>query len=145
MSYLDAISTVVGAEYALKSYNKTVYEKATNLNKLGVSYDTYYDYYFATKSIEADVTSSGKTVSGSRKQKLIQYTMSTDLPIVQKLMLIMSSGYSISDGDISGVSAKQVKRVVAQYIAKSGLSSEEKTALAKMCGLTVRNGRVYLA
>lgn len=145
MSYLDAISTVVGAEYALKSYNKTVYEKATNLNKLGIGYDTYYDYYFATKSIEADVTSSGKTVSGSRKQKLIQYTMSTDLPIVQKLMLIMSSGYSISDGDISGVSAKQVKRVVAQYIAKSGLSSEEKTALAKMCGLTVRNGRVYLA
>jgi hypothetical protein len=145
MSYLDAISTVVGAEYALKSYNKTVYEKAANLNKLGIGYDTYYDYYFATKSIEADVTSSGKTISGSRKQKLIQYTMSTDLDIVQKLILIMSSGYSISDGDISGVSAKQVKRVVAQYIAKSGLSSEEKTALAKMCGLTVRNGKVVLA
>lgn len=145
MSYLDAISTVVGAEYALKSYNKTVYEKAANLNKLGIGYDTYYDYYFVTKSIEADVTSSGKTISGSRKQKLIQYTMSTDLDMVQKLILIMSSGYSISDGDISGVSAKQVKRVVAQYIAKSGLSSEEKIALAKMCGLTVRNGRVYLA
>lgn len=145
MSYLDAISTVVGAEYALKSYNKTVYEKAANLNKLGIGYDTYYDYYFATKSIEADVTSSGKTISGSRKQKLIQYTMSTDLPIVQKLVLIMSSGYSISDGDISGVSAKQVKRVVAQYIAKSGLSSEEKTSLAKMCGLTVRNGKIVLA
>lgn len=145
MSYLDAISTVVGAEYALKSYNKTVYEKAANLNKVGVSYDTYYDYYFTTKNIESDVAANGQTVSGSRKQKLIQYTMSTDLPIVQKLMLIMSSGYSISDGDISGVSAKQVKRVVAQYIAKSGLSSEEKTALAKMCGLTVRNGRVYLA
>ena len=145
MSYLDAISTVVGAEYALKSYNKTVYEKAANLNKLGIGYDTYYDYYFATKSIEADVTSSGKTISGSRKQKLIQYTMSTDLDMVQKLILIMSSGYSISDGDISGVSAKQVKRVVAQYIAKSGLSSEEKTALAKMCGLMVRNGKVVLA
>lgn len=145
MSYLDAISTVVGAEYALKSYNKTVYEKAATINKIGVSYDTYYDYYFTIKNIEADVAANGQTVSGSRKQKLIQYTMSTDLPIVQKLMLIMSSGYSISDGDISGVSAKQVKRVVAQYIAKSGLSSEEKTALAKMCGLTVRNGRVYLA
>lgn len=145
MSYLDAISTVVGAEYALKSYNKTVYEKAANLNKLGIGYDTYYDYYFVTKSIETDVTSSGKTISGSRKQKLIQYTMSTDLDMVQKLILIMSSGYSISDGDISGVSAKQVKRVVAQYIAKSGLSSEEKIALAKMCGLTVRNGKVVLA
>lgn len=145
MSYLDAISTVVGAEYALKSYNKTVYEKAANLNKVGVSYDTYYDYYFTTKNIESDVAANGQTVSGSRKQKLIQYTMSTNLPIVQKLMLIMSSGYSISDGDISGVSAKQVRRVVAQYIAKSGLSSEEKTALAKMCGLTVGNGRVYLA
>lgn len=145
MSYLDAISTVVGAEYALKSYNKTVYEKAATLNKIGVSYDTYYDYYFTTKNIEADIAANGQTVSGSRKQKLIQYTMSTDLPIVQKLMLIMSSGYSISDGDISGVSAKQVKRVVAQYIAKSGLSTEEKTSLAKMCGLTVRNGRVYLA
>ena len=73
MSYLDAISTVVGAEYALKSYNKTVYEKAANLNKVGVSYDTYYDYYFTTKNIESDVAANGQTVSGSRKQKLIQY------------------------------------------------------------------------
>ena len=145
MSYLDAISTVVGAEFALKSYNKTAYEKAVNLNKLGISYDTYYDYYFATKGIESDVAANGKTISGSRKAKLIQYTMSTDLSMIQKLVLIMSSGYSISDGDISGVSAKQVKRVVAQYIAKSGLSSEEKTSLAKMCGLTVRNGKVVLA
>lgn len=145
MSYLNAVSTVVGAEFALKSYNKTAYEKAVNLNKLGISYDTYYDYYFATKGIESDVAANGKTISGSRKAKLIQYTMSTDLSMIQKLVLIMSSGYSISDGDISGVSAKQVKRVVAQYIAKSGLSSEEKTALAKMCGLTVRNGKVVLA
>lgn len=50
-------------------------------------------------------------------------------------MLIMSSGYSISDGDISGVSAKQVRRVVAQYIAKSGLSSEEKPHLQKCADL----------
>lgn len=145
MSYLDAVSTVVGAEFALKSYNKNAYEKAVNLNKLGISYDTYYDYYFATKGIESDIAANGKTISGSRKAKLIQYTMSTDLSMIQKLVLIMSSGYSISDGDIAGVSAKQVKRVVAQYIAKSGLSSEEKTALAKMCGLTVRNGKVVLA
>lgn len=144
-SYIDAISTVVGAEYALKTYNKTVYEKAVNLNKLGISYDTYYDYYFATKDIVADVAANGKTVSGSRKAKLIQYTLSTNLPAVQKLILIMSSGYSISDGDISGLTTKQVKRFVAQYIAKSGLTSDEKTALAKMCGLTVRNGKVVLA
>ena len=88
-SYIDAISTVVGAEYALKTYNKTVYEKAANLNKLGISYDTYYDYYFATKDIAADVAANGKTVSGSRKAKLIQYTLSTNLPAVQKLILII--------------------------------------------------------
>ena len=143
-SYIDAISTVVGAEYALKTYNKTVYEKAANLNKLGISYDTYYDYYFATKDITADVAANGKSVSGSRKAKLIQYTLSTNLPAAQKLILIMSSGYSISDGDISGLTAKKAKSLVAQYIAKSGLTSDEKTALAKMCGLTAINGKVYL-
>lgn len=143
-SYIDAISTVIGAEYALKTYNKTVYEKAANLNKLGISYDTYYDYYFATKDITADVAANGKSVSGSRKAKLIQYTLSTNLPAAQKLILIMSSGYSISDGDISGLTAKKAKSLVAQYIAKSGLTSDEKTALAKMCGLTAINGKVYL-
>lgn len=60
MSYLDAISTVVGAEYALKSYNKTVYEKAANLNKVGVSYDTYYDYYFTTKTLSRTLLRTGK-------------------------------------------------------------------------------------
>jgi hypothetical protein len=142
-AYLDCISVVMGAEYALKSYNKNVYEKATKINKLGIDYATYYDFYFGLKDITSDKTIDGKTVAGSKKANVINYVMSQNLSTAQKLVLIMSQGYTISDGDIRGLTAKKAKTMVAQYISSLSITKEEKTELAEMLGFTVKNGKIY--
>ena len=143
-AYLDCISVIMGAEYALQSYNKDVYSKAVNLNKLGVSYETYYDYYFGVKSITSDKNADGSTVSGSKKAKVIAYTMAQNMPTAQKIILIMNAGYTITDGDISGMTAKQAKTAVAKYITNLKISRAEKEELAKMFGFTVKLGKIYI-
>ena len=143
-AYLDCVSVIIGAEYALKTYNKAVYDKATYFNKLGIGYELYYDYYFGLKNITSDKNANGTTVSGSKKAKVIQYTMAQDLSTEQKLILIMSAGYKISDGDIKGMTATQARRLVAQYITKLNLSKAEKAELAQSLGFTIKNGRIYV-
>ena len=143
-AYLDCISVIMGAEYALQTYNKDVYSKAVNLNKLGVSYETYYDYYFGVKSITSDKNADGSTVSGSKKAKVIAYTMAQNMPTAQKIILIMNAGYTITDGDISGMTAKQAKTAVAKYITNLKISRAEKEELAKMFGFTVKLGKIYI-
>lgn len=143
-AYLDCISVIMGTEYALQSYNKDVYSKAVNLNKLGVSYETYYDYYFGVKSITSDKNADGSTVSGSKKAKVIAYTMAQNMPTAQKIILIMNAGYTITDGDISGMTAKQAKTAVAKYITNLKISRAEKEELAKMFGFTVKLGKIYI-
>lgn len=143
-AYLYSVATVLGEEYALKSYNKEVYAKAQSLNTLGIEYGTYFDYYFGLKQITSDKDASGATISGSKKANVIAYTMAQDIPTVQKLILIMSAGYKISDGDISRLTAKQAKTLVVKYITKLDITREEKAELAQMCGFTIKNGRIYL-
>ncbi len=142
-AYLDSISVVMGEEYALKSYNKDVYEKAVKINKLGIDYATYYDFYFGVKNITSDKKADGSTVAGSKKAKVINYVMAQNLSTAQKLVLIMAQGYSIADGDVKGLTAKQAKTTVAKYITSLNLTREEKTELAEMLGFTVKNGKIY--
>lgn len=142
-AYLDSISVVMGEEYALKSYNKDVYEKATKINKLGIDYAMYYDFYFGVKNITSDKKADGSTVAGSKKAKVINYVMVQNLSTAQKLVLIMAQGYSIADGDVKGLTAKQAKTTVAKYITSLNLTREEKTELAEMLGFTVKNGKIY--
>ena len=141
-AYLDAVSVVIGEEYALKSYNKKVYEKAQSLNTLGISYGFYYDYYFATKAIESEYKSNGTVITGSKKSSIINFTMSQNLLLPQKLILLMSAGYTIKDGDIRGVSKKYAQKTVAKYIQGLQIPLKEKIRLCELCGLTVKNGRV---
>lgn len=142
-AYLDSISLVMGEEYALKTYNKDVYEKAVKINKLGIDYATYYDFYFGIKNITSDKKADGSTVAGSKKAKVINYVMSQNLSTAQKLVLIMAQGYTITDNDVKGLTAKQAKTTVAKYITSLNLTREEKTELAEMLGFTVKNGKIY--
>lgn len=142
-AYLDCISVVMGEEYALQTYNKDVYEKATKLNKLGVDYATYYDFYFGIKNITSDKKLDGSTVAGSKKANVINYVMAQNLSTAQKLLLIMAQGYTITDGDVKGLTANQAKMTVAKYITSLNLTREEKTELAEMLGFTVKNGKIY--
>ena len=67
----EANREAFGAEYALKTYDKDVGEKAAEYVAQGVTYDQYYAAYFATRGITGDKDEDGKTIrySASRKKK----------------------------------------------------------------------------
>ena len=69
--YLDTNRKQFGAEYALEKYNKKVYEKAQKANKSLISYEAFYDAYFAQKDVTGDKDKNGKTIalseSGNKK------------------------------------------------------------------------------
>ena len=83
-----------GAEYALEVYNKDVYAKAQKLNEeSGLSYDDYYDFYFDTRYMYADKDEDGKSISGSKKEKIVEYIAGMDITDEQKDALYLASGY----------------------------------------------------
>lgn len=92
--YREANREVFGAEYALRTYNADVYDKARAAYAKGVSYETYYDYYFATKEMHADKDENGKTISGSKKAKVVEFINSLDIPPEQKDALYVAAGYT---------------------------------------------------
>ena len=84
-----------GAEYALQVYNKDVYAKAQSLNEeSGLSYDDYYDFYFGTRYLYADKDEDGKSISGSKKTKVVNYIAGMDITDEQKDALYLSAGYA---------------------------------------------------
>ena len=85
----------IGAEYALRVYNKDTYEKARALNvSAGLSYDDYYDYYFGTKQLYADRDENGNSISGSKKEKVVAFIDGMDITDEQKNALYIAAGYS---------------------------------------------------
>lgn len=92
--YREANREAFGAEYALRTYNADVYDKARTAYAKGVSYETYYDYYFATKEMHADKDENGKSISGSKKAKVVEYINSLDIPAEQKDALYVAAGYT---------------------------------------------------
>ena len=122
--------------------------KQANDNKIillsgAISPSTLAPHLSAISAIESDTDKAGNVINGSKKAKVIKYVMAQKLDTVQKLLLILSLGYTIKDGDIKGISALKAKRTVARYITNLSISKEEKIALAEKCGLTVKNGRIY--
>lgn len=60
-AYRAANKECFGAEYALQTYNKDVYERAKSAKANGVSYDDFYTYYFGTKAIKSTAEKSAAT------------------------------------------------------------------------------------
>lgn len=52
-AYREANRECFGAEYAIQTYNKDVYQRAISAKSNGVSYEDFYTYYFGTKDIKA--------------------------------------------------------------------------------------------
>lgn len=99
--------------------------------------------YVATKGLESDKDESGKTVSGSKRKKVVSAINSLGLSAEKKLLLLCAKGYSLQDGDIRGLSAANAKKRLLRYILSlPGKTKEEKARIAEMCGFEVRNGRI---
>lgn len=93
-AYREANRECFGAEYALEVYNKDVYAKAKEAHEGGIEYDTYYDYYFAAKELKADKDRNGKTITGSKREKVLKLIDSMELSDYQKDVLYLTEGYS---------------------------------------------------
>lgn len=93
-AYREANRECFGAEYALRTYNKAVYEKAAEAKNAGVSFEDYYDYYFAVADIESDKDRNGETISGSKRRKVLSVIDGMDLSAEQKDTLYLAAGYS---------------------------------------------------
>ncbi len=124
-----------GSEKALEEYNKGVYEKSALFNKAGISYDTFYEYYFGVRDLESDVDKNGEVVEGSKKKKVEAAVKSMGVDSRTRALLLMASGYSVTDSE---------KRSIASYIKSLDLTEEEFEELAKACGFKVKNGRIQL-
>ena len=139
----EATRLMYGAERALSEYDTQVYDTCQFLNKAGIEYNTLYDYYFTTKGIESDVDRQGKTISGSKRKKVVAAINSLDVSVEKKLLLICAKGYSIQDGDVRGMSAERARtRLLRCILRMPGVSRAEKAEFAEMCGFEVRNGRI---
>ena len=95
-AYRETNREVLGAKYALETYDKNVYAKAQEAAKSGVSYEAYYDYYFATKDIESDKDASGKVIPDSKRDKTLAEIHAMDLTVEQKNALYFDKGYAES-------------------------------------------------
>lgn len=60
-AYREANRECFGAEYALQTYNKDVYQRAISAKSNGVSYEDFYTYYFGTKGIKTTGEKSAAT------------------------------------------------------------------------------------
>ena len=69
IAYAQDMFETIFKDYALKTYNKDVGEKAAKYVAQGVTYDQYYAAYFAARGIVGDKGDNGKTISGSASRK----------------------------------------------------------------------------
>jgi hypothetical protein len=107
---LNAYKQLFGGEYALRTYNKDVHTKAAYLNKLGVSFDDYFDYYFAMKNID-DTSLRYKYINKLR------------LPKQVKQILFIQAGGSIS---------REEKETIRNVLRRYKLSDDEMNWLLRI-------------
>ena len=69
-AYREANRECFGAEYALQTYNKDVYQRAISAKSNGVSYEDFYTYYFGTKDM--DIKSAAEKSAATQKFEWLQ-------------------------------------------------------------------------
>ena len=100
-------------------------------------------YYILTKGLESDKDKDGKTISGTKKKKIVAAIKSLGLSSEEQMLLLCAKGYSINDSDVGTLSSQLAKKRLLRYILNlKNISKENKAKLAEMCGFTVKNGRI---
>ena len=105
-----------------------------------VGASTYALYRVKTSRIDSTVV-NGVTVSGSKKRKTVAAINAMDISDAQKVLLLYKSGYSVADGDIGNMTAKAARTRLAIYLNTYSGDEYEKQELAKMCKMTLKNGK----
>lgn len=92
----------------------------------GININSYLDYKANVSRLEADKDKNGETISGSKKDKVINYISGIEgLSATQKAILIRKSGYT---------SFNNYNRQIIDYINSLNISSYEKEEYLKQLG-----------
>lgn len=110
--------------YLYKKYYNT--DTIDTIVKSGISVDAYFDY--AKEEFVADKDSSGKTISGSRKKKVISYVNSLDLSIPEKAILIKST---------NTFKFNEYNKQIVEYVGGLDISYDEKVSLLEELDMKV--------
>ena len=96
LAYRKANREVFGAEYALQMYDKNVYDKASGLVKKGISYNAFYNAYFAQRDVGGTPDGKGGTVylSSSRNKKAAIDQAASGLSAEKRRILYEAFGVS---------------------------------------------------
>ena len=116
--------------YLYKKYYNT--DTVDTITTAGINIDSYFDY--AKEEFVADKDSSGKSISGSRKAKVISYVNELDLSIPEKAILIKATNtFKFND----------YNNQIVEYVSGLDIPYEEKVDLLEELDMTVSNDRVY--
>ena len=91
----------------------------------GMDVDSYLTY--KAQNFTADKDKNGKSISGSKKQKIFDYINSMAIPYEQKLILAKSEYNSFNDNNYE----------IIEYIENSGMDYSERIELYKNLGFKV--------
>jgi len=105
------------------------------MSKVFGGYDTYKTYTSELNDIKADKDENGKTINGSRKEKVLNYVDSLDADYGTKLILFKSVYNSEDD----------FNNDIIEYLNnRNDISYEEEMAILKELGFTVdSDGTIY--
>lgn len=109
-------------------------EKATIGKVFSGGVKSYRKYSNDLYNIKADKDASGKSISGSRKDKVIEYINNLDAEYGEKLILFKRE-YNADD--------TYNKEIVEYLNGRSDLTYEERVTILKELGFTVKNGTAY--
>lgn len=115
----------------IELYNETYKDKnAQNYVNAGIKADDYLN--FKSQTFTADKDSNGKSISGSKKQKVFDYINSMNIPFEQKIILAKTMYPTYNE----------YNQEVVDYLNKSNLSYNEKTDVLEELGFKVDGDNV---
>jgi len=159
----NLINTNLNDEQLVYLYNKYYSSEKTLNSLLNAKVPIKEFIKFNSQEFTTDYYDNGKTITNSRKNKVIKYINSLNLSIPHKAILIKME-YNSYDNYNSQIinyinkmnyskfeKASLLKsfgfdnydKYLVSYVNNMNLSKEEKTDMLEELGFTIRNGRVY--
>lgn len=92
---IDLIGSLnMDSEQKSALYFKAYPNEKDDFDDLGIDFDEYYSYSRAMCTLTGDKDANGKTISGSKKAKVVSLIDSLDIPSEAKTKLYLQNGYS---------------------------------------------------
>ena len=123
-SYNVAQKEILGLDISNTYLKPYYYSKVGNVTDF---------YMMKSQDFTSDKDENGNTISGSKKEKIVNYINSMRLSATEKAILIKMNGYKIPEYD----------NQIINYVNNKPLSMQEKVSVLDAIGYTVKDGRVY--